>query len=153
MLLTSPRHLDQSAFEPYASRVQRSVTTALQLWQSGWPDGLLDYDGRDHASPSLYHDRADACFFLAGILARPSTEIAIKSHRSTGISSLRRLSIAQVLARLMILCDRNQIHRSTSSFDAVYQQVLDMRDGNAGQSPLSQLLYREPDSTTTGFAQ
>ena len=127
-----------------------TIRTALQTWRQGWPETLLDFDPGQNV-PSLYEDRADACWYLAGILTLPQVHVTMPRCPSTEPAH-SALSIPHLLERLMVLCDRQSLDRSVHDFVSVYRMVMEMQENGINTSPLSQLIYREPDTTTTGFA-
>lgn len=149
-LLANPPFGTQLAASTYLSHHAETILAALQRCREGWPASLTDYDPSQR-SPSLYQDRADATWYLAGILTLPN--IPIVAPRCPPVESAdHNLSIGQLLERVMVLCDRHRLDRATHDFATVHRMVMELQESDLDSSPPSQLIYREPDSTTTGFA-
>lgn len=102
--------------------------------------------------PSLYQDRAEACWYLAGILSLPHVVVATPNFPGSDDVGRSPLSIHDMLARLMTLSDQRGLDSRPPDFETTYRIVLELGPDCQHQSmPLGGLIYREPDSTRAGF--
>jgi hypothetical protein len=149
VFLEDPKSLATTSLQPYLASKASTIHTALLKWRHGWPEDLLDYEPFP-TQPSLYQDRAEACWYLAGILTLPHVVIDTPQISSANTHH-QWLSIHDMLTRLMILSDQRKLDTQPPDFDAKYQIILELGAVCQTTSPLSGLIYREPDSIRAGF--
>jgi len=152
-LLENPESLATTPLQPYLVSKASTIHSALLKWRHGWPEDLLDFEPFP-LQPSLYQDRAEACWYLAGILTLPHVLIdtpRISSSSNTPPHHHQSLSIHDMLTRLMILSDQRKLDTQPPDFDAKYQIILGLGAACQTSSPLGGLIYREPDSIRAGF--
>ena len=134
------------ALGPYLRAEERIIHNSLRRWREGWPETLLDFKPFPE-SLSLYQDRAEAYWYLAGIIILPSVTLMLPSKPTR---SLGALSIQHLLERLMVLSDQSCLQALGDDFNATYglcrDNALDL-----GTSALGGLIYREVDATRAEF--
>jgi hypothetical protein len=135
---------------PYIESRRTAIHNALNRWRTGWPETLLDFEPCPE-SPALYQDRADAYWYLVGIIMLP--HVAIASPRKNLDEAPRALLIEQILERLTILSDQGRLHGIGEDFEAVYRLVAGYSSAQTGVGALSTLLYPEADMMRTGFEE
>lgn len=133
----------------YHEAKQTAILHALQRWREGWPGSLLDFEPTPD-NPTLYQDRAEVCWFLAGIIMLPNVTISLPR----AAQYTRALSVQQILEKILAFSDQNQLHYSGQDFGAVYQLITrDYLTHGGGNDALGTLFYREPDTTRAGFEE
>lgn len=140
--------MSDSAFQSYLRSNQCSVHQALQKWRAGWPVHLLDFEPLPER-PSLYQDRAEAYWYLAGIIMLQ--DVVMSSPNTYVTNAPDALSVEETLKRLMSLSDQKMLPNVEQDFDPAYRLVTGHLPGEANDRALGTLIYREADTTITGF--
>jgi len=147
MLLENASPTQDSSLIPYYESKQAAINNSLRKWKTGWPESLLDFEPfPEH--PSLYQDRAEVCWYLAGVIMVPRANIATRGWAQSPSDSL---SIQRILERILILSDRNQLHYGDQGFETVYDMIIQEDPARAGNDALGTLFYREQDTTKARF--
>jgi len=148
VLLDIAPAMSDPALKSYMKAKESAIHNSLRKWRVGWPDSLLDFEPFSEC-PSLYQDRADACWYLAGIVILPHVVIAPLSTPITEHAGV--LSIQQTLEHLMVLSDQDMLHSVGQDFEATYRLVTGHDPANLKNGALGTLIYREPDTAMAGF--
>lgn len=148
VLLENGFTMSNTAHEPYLKSKASTVHDSLHRWRVGWPRDLLDFEPFPD-SPSLYQDRAEAYWYLAGIAMLP--QVIISSPKSSTEGMAGALSIQRILERLICLSDQGKLHSVGHDFDAIYRLVTGQDTAGVENNALGTLIYREADTTTAGF--
>ena len=133
---------------PYLARRASAFQTALLRWRTGWPEDLLDYEPF-HASPSLYQGRAEAVWYLCGILSLPHVIIAPRQASTSNPTPW--LSVHEIFERLLLLSDQRRLDTQPPDFEAKYQLVFEIRADCYKKAALGALVYQDLDPTRPGF--
>ena len=149
-------HIHNPALAPFIKSEERIIHNSLRKWRQGWPETLLDFKPFPE-SLSLYQDRAEAYWYLAGIIILPSVALTLPSSslpssnqtRKTGTSP-GTLSVQQILERLMVLSDQSCLQTLGDDFNATYGLCRE-NPLNLGTGALGGLIYREVDATRAEF--
>lgn len=136
--------------EPYLRNNARAIHDSLHKWRAGWPKDLLDFEPFPD-SPSLYQDRAEAYWYLAGIVVLP--QVIIASPKSSTEGTVGALVIQQTLERLICLSDQGKLQPVGQDFDAIYRLIVGQDSAGTENGALGTLIYREADTTTAGFEE
>jgi len=148
VFLENRESLSDTSFRPYLASKASTIHSALVKWRHGWHEDLLDFE-LFPVQPSLYQDRAEACWYLAGILALPHVIIATPKVSMSNTDQC--LSVHDMLARLMTLSDQRRLDSHAPDFAAIYRIISEISAESHKNVPLGGLIYRERDSTRAGF--
>ncbi|KAH9216155.1 hypothetical protein DL95DRAFT_498453 [Leptodontidium sp. 2 PMI_412] len=143
--------------EPYLRTKEIAVYSSLRKWRDGWPQTLLDFEPLP-GSPALYQDqdRAEVCWYLAGVIMIPHVVLASPKLSMSGSGSATPargvLSVQQILERLKTLSDQNRLLLFGFDFEATYKLVMEENTSGTGNGALGPLVYGESDIPMAGFA-
>lgn len=133
-----------TAVQHYSSSKERTIHQALRQWREGWPDQLLDFEALPER-PSLYQDRAEAYWQLAGIIMLPY--VTLSSPKDPALATVGNLSVKEMLERLMLLSDQNLLPDVGQDFNDTYR-LLTSHIAHAGDNrTFGALIYREAETT------
>ncbi|PIA80071.1 hypothetical protein CB0940_12215 [Cercospora beticola] len=150
VLQENPRAISDAALQPYLQSRTSAICNSLRKWRAGWPEELLDFEPFSE-SPSLYQDRAEACWYLAGIVTLPHVNIRLPETSATDFSGA--LSVQQIFQCLILLSDSSLLHNVGQDFEATYHLVTERLSAGTNDGALGALIYREPDTTRAGFEE
>lgn len=150
VLLENGFTMSENAHGSYLKNKAGAIHDSLHKWRMGWPKDLLDFELFPD-SPSLYQDRAEAYWYLAGVVILP--QVIIASPKSSTEGMVGALSIQQILERLICLSDQGKLHSVEQSFDVIYRLVVGQDLTSIENGALGTLIYREADTTTAGFEE
>jgi hypothetical protein len=96
VFLQDPESLSNPSLQFYLASKASTIRSALLKWRRGWPENLLDYE-LFPVQPTLYQDRAEACWYLAGILTLQHVAIAIPPKTPDSHADRLPLSVYDML--------------------------------------------------------
>jgi hypothetical protein len=144
-------HNELVSVDPFLASFQQAkshaVHQSLRRWHEGWPESLIDFEPIPECS-SLYQDRAQTCWYLAGIIILPYANL---SSPKTGPHTDQHLTAQQMLERIVLLTDQNKLQGSELDFETIYRVVAKDDLAQNGADALGTLMYRESDSTRAEF--
>lgn len=146
VLLGEAQESTDPNMDSYLEAKQAAVHNSLRRWREGWPETLSDYE-HFQSAPALYQDRAEACWYLAGIIILPRIPISSPKVPASAVGDA--LTIQESLERLSILSDQIQLHATGHDFKSTYALVVNQQYARTGA--LASLMYREPDKAMAGF--
>lgn len=134
--------MPKSAFQAYSKSKEYTVHQALRRWREGWPQDLLDFEPLPER-PSLYQDRAEAYWYLSGVIMLP--HVAMSSPKISVTLASGVLFVEETLKRLILLSDRSLLPTIGQDYHATFRLVTEQLSGERSDRALGALIYGEVD--------